>query len=77
MLDLHENELVSKTHFHMKGCTPWTRFETEVKGTRKWPMCSMENHLFINNTFEFKYKYCLQSFLILSGSILYLTVLFL
>ena len=33
--DLHLNELESKTQFHVKGFRTWTRFETEVKRTRK------------------------------------------
>ena len=37
--DLHLNELVIKTHFRT-----WTRFETEVNGTRKWPIGLKHEH---------------------------------
>ena len=71
--DLHLNELVSKTHFHERFRT-WTRFETEVNGTRKWPIkfsgrqpcsqkhgkCKMKYFLFRNYQ---AYKHAVHSWL--------------
>ena len=34
--DLHEKELVSKTHFHMKGFAPGLVLKQRQTATRKW-----------------------------------------
>ena len=45
--DLHENEHVSKTHFHVKGFAPGLVLKQRSKGTRKWPICyQMKNQMF-------------------------------
>ena len=37
VFDLNENELASKTHFHMKGLAPGLVLKQRQKATRKWP----------------------------------------
>ena len=36
--DLHENETVCRTHFHMKGFALRLVMKQRHKGTRKWPI---------------------------------------
>ena len=36
--DWQENELVSKTNFHKKGCAPGLVLKQRQKATRKWPI---------------------------------------
>ena len=36
--DLHENELVDRTHFHMNGFALRLILTRRQKGTQKWPI---------------------------------------
>ena len=44
--DLHENEPVARTHFHMNGFARRLVLTLRQKGTRKWPIASLTKTIF-------------------------------